>query len=64
MFVNGQEMPLEAPCSVTDLVKSLGYDASRIAILLNGTVLPKEAFATTEVSAADKLEIVQFVGGG
>lgn len=64
MFVNGKEMPLDAPCSVTDLVQSLGYDASRIAILLNGTVLPKEAFATTEVSAADKLEIVQFVGGG
>ncbi len=27
MFVNGKEMPLEAPCSVTDLVKSLAYGA-------------------------------------
>lgn len=57
MFVNGKEMPLEAPCSVTDLVKSLGYDASRIAILLNGTVLPKEAFATTEVSEIGRAHV-------
>lgn len=64
MLVNGKEVALEGPCSVSDLLASLDYDSNRVAVLLNGAVLPKAAFAETLVQSEDALEVVQFVGGG
>lgn len=64
MLINGKEMSLEMPCSVSELLQSLNYDSNRVAVLRNGDILPKAAFTETQVQDQDELEVVQFVGGG
>jgi thiamine biosynthesis protein ThiS len=42
----------------------LGLDAARVAIEHNGTIVPQDCFAATALNDGDRLEVVQFVGGG
>lgn len=64
--INGQPRELEgaAPSPLSDVVKQLGLRADRIAIELNGAIVPRTRWADTQVASGDKLEIVHFVGGG
>jgi len=62
--VNGEARQLTAGSSVTDLVTALELSAGRLAIELNLSIVPRAAWAETQLQAGDKLEIVHFVGGG
>lgn len=61
--VNGEQEEL-APGSVADLLARRGNEAARVVVELNGRILAREDFAQTCLQAGDRLEIVQFVGGG
>jgi len=41
-----------------------GYRKERVAVELNGSIIPRSAYAQTRLIDNDKIEIVQFVGGG
>ncbi len=41
-----------------------GYQAERVAIELNGDILPRARYHECELKNGDQLEIVHFVGGG
>lgn len=41
-----------------------GINPQRIAVELNGEILPKSQYAETVFSDGDSVEIVNFVGGG
>ena len=62
--INGEPRPVAAGSSINDLVALLELTAQRLAIELNLSILPRTAWAETELQAGDKLEIVHFVGGG
>ena len=64
LTVNGKSLVLALPATVFDLLNHLDFDPSRVAIELNGVVVPFACFDTTELCSNDRLEIVQFVGGG
>ncbi len=64
VIVNGQEKDLNNPTSVAGLLQSLGLEAVRVAVELNRVILPRDRFAATDLNDGDRLEIVQFVGGG
>jgi thiamine biosynthesis protein ThiS len=49
---------------VAALVSHLGLPANRLAIERNLSILPRDAWAKTEVATADRYEIVHLVGGG
>ena len=40
------------------------YQQNRIAVEINGKILPKSAYASVTLKEGDVLEIVSFVGGG
>ena len=40
------------------------YRTDRIAIELNGTIVPRKAYDTVTLKDGDSMEIVHFVGGG
>jgi sulfur carrier protein len=61
--VNGERTSTDA-CSVLGLLSQLGIDPRRVAIELNLEILPKTDYGTTSLRDGDKIEIVQFVGGG
>ena len=45
------------------VLDELGYSGKHFVVELNGEILSKEAYTTTKLTAADRLEIVSFVGG-
>ncbi len=64
MKVNGEEKKLEQNMTLEQFLEGQGYDPKRVAVELNGEILPKSDFKFRELSDADTLEIVHFVGGG
>lgn len=62
--LNGQDHLLPGPMSVAALVERLGLDARKIAIERNLEIVPRSAYAATDLKEGDRLEIVNFVGGG
>jgi sulfur carrier protein len=61
--VNGEERTLE-PKTVLGYLVELGIDSRAVAVELNLDILEKGEYATTMLNEGDKVEIVQFVGGG
>ena len=46
------------------LIASMQLSGKRIAIELNGEIVPKSSHASTQLRDGDKLEVVVAVGGG
>ena len=62
--VNGAERMLAGEMSVADLVRDLALEGKRIAVEVNGEIVPRSRYAETRLAAGDRLEIVGAVGGG
>jgi thiamine biosynthesis protein ThiS len=50
--------------SVQELLERLQIDPRRVAVEHNLVILKRHAFVTTLVGDGDRVEIVNFVGGG
>ena len=50
--------------TIADVVAAMGLGGKRIAIEMNGEIVPRSRYATTRVARGDRLEIVGAVGGG
>lgn len=66
MFItlNGEPYELDEPMSVADLLTTLAIDPRRVAVEHNLSILKRQLFAETFVHEGDRVEIVNFVGGG
>lgn len=65
LTINGNLREFEFDVSnVYQLVTLLEIKGKRIAIELNGEIVPRSLFEATQLSSGDKLEIVGAVGGG
>lgn len=63
--VNGRLRPLEIPApTVASLVEAMALAGRRIAVELNGEIVPKSRYMTTRLADGDRVEIVGAVGGG
>lgn len=62
--INGESRTLDAPISVAGLVESLGLESRKVAVELNLEIVPRSVYEKTIVQNGDRLEIVQFIGGG
>ena len=62
--VNGKEIKYTSGMTVQDLVISLSYSTSRIAVERLGEIIAKKKYADTLINDGDKIEIVCFMGGG
>ena len=62
--LNGDPYELDAPLSVADLLTKLSIDSRRVAVEYNLDILKRHLFADTLVREGDRIEIVNFVGGG
>lgn len=62
--LNGEPYELDEPLSVADLLRKLSIDARRVAVEYNYAILKRPLFADTTVHEGDRIEIVNFVGGG
>jgi sulfur carrier protein len=61
--VNGQPREVAA-VTVLALVEELGLDVRKVAVERNLEIVPKSLHAGTPITDGDRIEVVQFVGGG
>jgi thiamine biosynthesis protein ThiS len=64
IILNGDPYELAGPVTVSELLLRLDIDARRVAVEHNLAVLKRAQFDQTEVGEGDRIEIVNFVGGG
>jgi thiazole synthase len=62
--VNGESRRIEGALSVRELLCCLGLDAAKIAVERNLEIVPRSRYDEIAIAEGDKLEIVQFIGGG
>ena len=62
--LNGKKLKIHTNFSVKDLLKKYRLNEGKIAIELNGTILHKEQYKKKKIKNNDRIEIVQFIGGG
>ena len=64
IHINGEQKEVAAGTSVADLVNTLDGDPRGIAIERNLEIVPKSQHGSVLLEEGDRLEVVQFVGGG
>lgn len=62
--VNGENREIPHNSTVAQLVETLELTGKRIAVELNGEIVPKSQHASTSLNQGASLEIVVAVGGG
>lgn len=64
IVLNGEMTESAVGSTLTDLLQQLGISRERVAVELNGAIIPKASYDEQLLSDGDKIEIVHFVGGG
>jgi len=62
--VNGAPREVPAELTVRDLVRMLGFEQELVAVEVNQELVPRAEHAVRSVRSGDRIEIVEFVGGG
>jgi len=62
--LNGERFELEQPISVAGLLAKLEIDPRRVAVEHNLAIIKRQTYPEVIVGEGDRLEIVNFVGGG
>jgi sulfur carrier protein len=62
--LNGEPHELDGPLSIADLLTKLSIDPRRVAVEHNYAIVKRQLFPDVRVNDGDRIEIVNFVGGG
>ncbi|MBQ9545258.1 MAG: sulfur carrier protein ThiS [Clostridia bacterium] len=61
--VNGKPADLDG-VTIAEALKKFGFDLGRVAVEVNGVLVPKSKHGEHILSDGDSVEAVSFVGGG
>jgi sulfur carrier protein len=64
LVVNGRERSVETGVDLLGLLESLNVDPRLVVVEHNGKILRPRELAGVGLASGDRVEIVQFVGGG
>lgn len=64
LIVNGEILEKPNPGTVMELLKELQIEPVRVAVEVNLSIIKKTDYSTFKLHDGDKVEIVNFVGGG
>ena len=64
LIINGEVRRVQDALTVADLVTELGLDRRKVAVERNLEIVPRSLHETVRLADGDRIEIVQFVGGG
>ena len=62
--LNGKKYQINKGCNLRNLLKILKKENNKVAIELNGEIADKKKYNKIFIEKNDKIEIVQFIGGG
>jgi sulfur carrier protein len=61
---NGQPLTVPLPLSITGLLERQGLGGRRVAVEVNGAIIPRGQHATHMLAPGDAVEVVHALGGG
>jgi len=64
IFLNGESRQVIESYSVLQLLEEMDLVGKRLAVEINEEIVPKSRHAEYWISAGDKIEIVNAIGGG
>lgn len=64
LTVNGEVLEAPDQATLASLLASLGLDSGKVAVERNLEIAPRSRWPVITLEEGDRLEIVQFVGGG
>lgn len=66
VLVNGETRELPDGARVREAIERFGPERHEkgVAAALNGEVVPKDAWSTTDLAEGDRLEVLVAIGGG
>ena len=64
IVLNGEPRSLTHPLTVFDLLRQEGLGERRVAVEVNGEIVPRSRHGEHALNAGDRVEIVHALGGG
>ena len=64
LTINGEARSFDSPLTLATLLEKLGLKQDRVAVEHNLNLISRTQWESTALTDGDRLEIVQFVGGG
>lgn len=64
ILLNGKSHLLPEASSVAGLLAEAGFGERRVAVEVNGAIVPRSAHASHVLAEGDRVEIVHALGGG
>jgi thiamine biosynthesis protein ThiS len=64
VIANGRRVEARVPCSLEDFLKSQALLPRSVVVEHNGEAVAPSEFASRQLGAGDRLEIVKIVAGG
>ena len=64
LSVNGEKRRFDVAPDVARLLERLELGGKKVAVEMNGEIVPRSRFDTQQLADGDKLEVVVAVGGG
>ena len=64
IVLNGKKFEVPKKVTITQLLKKIDIESSKVAVEVNKVVIPKEKYKYFKFSNKDRVEIVTFIGGG
>ena len=64
IIVNGEEKDLDQPMTVSQLLADMGVADKRVAVEVNLEIVPRSEHTQFQLNNADRVEVVQAIGGG
>lgn len=64
ILLNGEPRALTAATNLIELLRAEGLGERRVAVEINGEIVPRGRHADTALADGDKVEIVHALGGG
>ena len=63
-IINDEKFTFDEELNVSQLLEQMEIDPDRIVVEHNGELIKKESFDSHIVRSDDRLELLEFVGGG
>ncbi len=64
LVINGKIMSFEASKTIQEILRSLNIESKVVAVTLNSELVKKDDYTRTIPNDGDRIELLQFMGGG
>ena len=62
--INGKKVAIKQNFSILEMLRKYKLNKKKVAVELNGKIIPQNQYNKKKLKNNDKIEIVQFIGGG